>query len=462
MNRSIKNIVMDTCIPKAGNIRKLLAFLIAGFLVGLFAIGPTNADLKQLPPPLTEADFPKVDQGQVELGRLLFYDPILSGNKNISCATCHHETLASGDGLSLGVGEGGVGLGTKRTPGQGGDHIEKRVPRNAPGLFNVGASQIHTLFHDGRVMEKDTYGNRFHTPAEEFLPDGLDSVLAAQALFPVTSKTEMAGNPGENNVAFETNRHPRYVWPILSARVRAIEDYKPLFYIAFADVRAGEPVTYVHIANALAAFMDFEWRSFDSPFDAYLNGDEKALTQQQLAGMELFYGKAACAQCHEGALLTDQKFHALALPQFGPGRTRRFDPYVRDVGRMGVTDRLEDAYRFRTPSLRNVELTAPYGHNGAYADLRGIVMHHLNPMQSLEQWDRGQLLMPEIQAFARKDFIVFEDTRELERHKSHVDIKPVDLNDTEIDQVLSFLKALTGTDGRLGAPDSVPSGLPLD
>ena len=82
-------------------------------------------------------------------------------------------------------------------------------------------------------------------------------------------------------------------------------------------------------------------------------------TPRQQEGAALFHGKAGCADCHSGPLLTDQKFHALAIPPFGPGRTRRFDPYTRDVGRMGETDALEDAYRFRTPSLRNVALTAP-------------------------------------------------------------------------------------------------------
>ncbi len=95
--------------------------------------------------------------------------------------------------------------------------------------------------------------------------------------------------------------------------------------------------------------------------------------------MELFFGAAKCSSCHSGKLLTDQKFHALALPAFGPGRTRRFDPMVRDVGRMGESDDIKDAYRFRTPMLRNVALTAPYGHNGAYPTLTAMVRHHLNP-----------------------------------------------------------------------------------
>ena len=179
--------------------------------------------------------------------------------------------------------------------------------------------------------------------------------------------------------------------------------------------------------------------------------------------MELFYGKARCATCHSGKLLSDQDFHALALPHFGPGRTRRFDPYVRDVGRMGESDRLEDAYRFRTPMLRNVALTGPWGHNGAYATLEGIVRHHLDPLKALAEWRPGMVRLPVDERFARVDFIALDDARERGRLRARVDIEPVALDDREVDELIAFLNALTGS-GKvpLGHPDKVPSGLKVD
>ncbi|MFK7744613.1 MAG: cytochrome c peroxidase, partial [Roseobacter sp.] len=99
-----------------------------------------------LPAPLTADDFIAFDHKQAAIGQMLFYDPILSGNKNIACAHCHHPDFGTGDGLSLGIGEGGQGLGPKRTPGQGEDRIAKRIPRNAPGLWNLGARELHTMF----------------------------------------------------------------------------------------------------------------------------------------------------------------------------------------------------------------------------------------------------------------------------------------------------------------------------
>ena len=101
---------------------------------------------------------------------------------------------------------------------------------------------------------------------------------------------------------------------------------------------------------------------------------------------------------------------------------------MRDVGRMGETDDLEDAYRFRTPSLRNVSLTAPYGHNGSYATLQGIIRHHLDPINSLQNWDSSQVILPKAKWLEDIDFVVLADRLERERLKSQLDIEPIDLS----------------------------------
>lgn len=426
---------------------------------------PHQLQALDLPRSLGAADFLAFDQQQAALGQLLFYDPILSGNRNISCGTCHSHAFGSSDGLSLGIGEGGEGVGPERHTGDGSNRILSRIPRNSPALWNLGMRGINTLFHDGRVSVSDIYDNGFDTPAEEWLPRGLESVLAAQALFPLTSQFEMAGNPKENEIAGAAHDRIDAVWPILAKRVRIIPEYGDMFVLAFDDVAQPSDVNITHIANAIAAFIGLEWQSYDSPFDAYLSGDDTAMEPVARDGMALFYGKAGCAQCHSGPLLTDQEFHALALPHFGPGRSRRFDPYVRDVGLMGHTDRLEDAYRFRTPSLRNVALTGPYGHNGAYPTLEGIVAHHLDPAGSFERWQTTQANLPEIPWLNSVDFIAFQDVRERGRLKAKTDIEPVDLSEGEVAALVAFLKALTGTDsilGRLRRPESVPSGLEVD
>jgi cytochrome c peroxidase len=204
-------------------------------------------------------------------------------------------------------------------------------------------------------------------------------------------------------------------------------------------------INIVHIANALAAFQALEWQSFDSPFDQYLHGNKTALSAAQKRGMDLFFGKAKCSSCHSGSLLSDQKFHALGLPAFGPGRTRSFDPYARDVGRMGESDRLEDAYRFRTPMLRNVAITGPYGHNGAFPTLEAMIRHHLNPELSRQTWQQTDANLPDVPWLEPIDFVIQEDRREMARQAAKLDILPQELSHAEIDDLVAFMHALTGS-----------------
>jgi len=409
-----------------------------------------------LPEPLSDADFLAFDPQQAKLGQLLFYDNILSGNQNINCGTCHHPTLGTGDGLSLGIGEGGVGLGPDRHAGHGRSAIRKRIPRNAPGLWNLGAKELTRLFHDGRLEVSDIYGNGFNSPAEEWLPSGFNSLLAAQAIFPLVAQFEMTGNTGENEIIGAVHDRIDGAWPLLAKRVRSQPIYAQMFVSAFDHITSPEQVTIVDIANALAAFQATEWKSHDSPFDAYLAGDKTALTVPQERGMALFFGKADCVSCHSGKLLSDHQFYALALPPFGPGRTRRFDLYARDVGRMAVSNRVEDAYRFRTPMLRNVALTAPYGHNGAYPTLEGIVRHHLDPYAGFVSWRPELAALPDAPWLAASDFIVWQDTREIDRQIRVSDIKKIRLTNEEIEDLLAFLNSLTGTQSVTHPPFGVP------
>ncbi|MEO0703277.1 MAG: cytochrome c peroxidase [Pseudomonadota bacterium] len=419
----------------------------------------------ELPPPLTDADFLPVDPGQAKIGQLLFYDKILSGNRNISCGTCHHHDHAGTDGLSLGIGEGGVGVGPERTAGTGADAIRKRIPRNAPALWNLGHRDIDVMFHDGRLSKSDTFGNGFNSPAEEWLPQGLDTILAAQALFPLTAQFEMAGNPRENEITGAVHDRIDLAWPILAKRVRTIPEYGRMFVETFDHIEEPADVTIVEIANAIGAFIASEWRNHDSPFDTYLAGDTEALSPKAEAGMRLFYGEAGCSNCHAGSLLSDHDFRALALPAFGPGRTRAFDPYARDVGRMGESNRLEDAYRFRTPMLRNVALTAPYGHNGAYPTLEAMVRHHLDPAAARAAWEPAMAGLPEVPWLEAVDFVIRQDAREMARQAAVVDLDLPKLGAHQVAELVAFLEALTGetADARpLGRPESVPSGLAVD
>lgn len=403
---------------------------------------------------------PTPDPAKVALGRMLFFDKELSGNRDVSCATCHQPTLGTGDELPLAVGTGGSGMAPDRIRGA----MRMMVPRNATELFNRGAPEWRTMFWDGRLRTADD-GSFIH-PVEfdQPLPDGLDNILAAQAMFPVTSRAEMRGNPQDFDVHGSTNEvggtgeyDLRAVWEALAARLLAIPEYVELFQAAYPDVPVDE-LTYVHAANALAAFQIDAFTLLNSPWDRYLAGDDGALSEEAKQGALLFYGEAGCARCHSGALLTDQQFHNIAVPQFGPGKGRK-NAYI-DLGHARESQTAEDRFAFRTPPLRNVTLTGPWMHNGAYSSLEDTVRHHLDPVAWCEQYDYGQL-----PADIRSDLVPKPDAAA----EMMATIDPLlkdapALDDAEIAQIMAFLAALTdpaAADLSQVVPAAAPSGLPV-
>jgi len=405
-------------------------------------------------------------EAKVELGRLLFFDPVLSGNQNISCATCHHSLAATGDGLSLSVGEGGGGLGVTRDNGFGPDAVHERVPRNAPPVFNLGAREFSILFADGRVAVDDTQPSGFSSPAGTDLPFGLDNVLAAQAMFPVTSAAEMAGQPGENIQAdlAEASDLPA-LWLFLSDKLRGIPEYVDLFIAAYPDEVFGPAdITFVQAANAIAAFEAKSWRFTNSPFDRFLNGERNAMSRNAKRGKQLFYGRRlACGTCHSNRFQTDQEFHAIGMPQIGPGKGDGFDGR-EDFGRARVTANPEDRYKFRTPTLRNVRLTGPWGHSGAYDTLEAVVLHHFNPVDALENYDQSQAVLPSRADLDALDFIVMDDPTRVAEIAAASEIERLRIRPKDMRYLMDFLDSLTdpaALDMRKDVPRRLPSGLPL-
>ena len=170
------------------------------------------------------ADPGPFDPDRVELGRMLFFDKELSGNRDIACATCHHPRAVLGDGLALAVGVGGTG----KIPNRRRGHGQPFVPRNSPELFVRGLANWDTMFWDARVEE--TPSGDLSTPAGSKLQSGLDGVVAAQAMFPVTSRDEMRGHLGDGN---ELSAVPdgdfATIWSRLIDRLLAIPGYRQMF-----------------------------------------------------------------------------------------------------------------------------------------------------------------------------------------------------------------------------------------
>ncbi len=423
-----------------------------------------------VPDPLEDADYYENNEhpeDKVILGNLLFYDKILSGNMNISCATCHHAMADTGDGLSLSAGEGGMGLGITRALGVGDDAVHERIPRNAPALFAVGATEFDTIFHDGRIQRDDTMPSGIASPAGTDLPEGLDNVLAAQALFPLTSGAEMAGQASENPIGTAAANGdlagPNGVWQLITERLRANAAYVDLFQAAYDDVSVAGDITIVHAANAIAAFEASSWPSNNSPFDRFLRGDNSALSNLERQGMRLFYGRARCSTCHSGPLLSDFDFHAIAMPQIGPGKGVGVNGH-EDFGRELVTGDPDHRYEFRTPPLRNVALTAPYGHSGAYDTLEAIVTHYTDPEGSLRNYDRDNFVAPSREDLDAIDFAVMDNPELVDEIADANFLRRGILQEEDVPAVVAFLKSLTDPDNldlRHNVPSEVPSGLPV-
>lgn len=299
--------------------------------------GPTGfeAVLGKLPVP---AGNPQTAE-KVELGRLLFFDPRLSGNNAIACVTCHMASKGLSDGLPRSIGAMG------------------ELSRNAMTIWNV--AYMDFVHSDGS-----------RASLEEQASKAIPGMSMAQPI------------------------------PALIDELNAVPEYREGFKKVF-----GDGITLTNIARAVASY-ERSLLTYRSPFDRFRTGDEKALSAEAKEGMDLFFDKrTGCASCHAEPLFTDNEWHVLGVPQVGP---KAVDP-----GRFDVTQDEQDRGAFKTPTLRNVALSAPYMHDGVFGTLEEVVAFYVGG--GGEAPNRSPL------------------------------IKPLDLNPKEQAALVAFLKSLTDT-----------------
>ncbi|AHG89363.1 Di-heme cytochrome c peroxidase [Gemmatirosa kalamazoonensis] len=382
----------------------------------------------------------------VALGRALLFDPILSGNRDIACATCHLPGFSTGDGRSLSIGQGGSGFGPSRLHPAG-----TLIPRNAPPMFALGA--MKHLFWDGRVQLGPD--GRVQTPAGAQVTAEMQRTfefgpISALGMFPVTSRAEMRAGR-ENEVGMVADTDLRGIWAALMRRLGAIPQYRAMFEAAYPGTRFDQ-MTFAHASNAIGGFIVDKLTFTNTPWDRFLAGDDRALTTAQLDGAQTFLS-LKCSVCHDGATFSDDQFHNVAVAQIGPGEGNG-DGGRDDFGRMNVTGLAADRYRFRTTPLRNVELTAPYGHDGAVTSLRAFVAHYSQSDLKLQSFDgasldaglRGSLLATASRILATRDTL----------------LNGVVFGDDVVNKLMAYMSALTDDAARnLSSltPERVPSGL---
>jgi cytochrome c peroxidase len=267
---------------------------------------------------------PRPIAAQVRLGESLFFDKILSGNRDIACATCHHPSLATGDALALPIGTGGSGLGPDRVIGAG----RPFIPRNAPEVFNRAFPGWTSMFWDSRIQQHPD--GSFTSPAGADLPAGLHNVLAVQALFPVTSADEMRGAPGDRDVFGQPNElalipaddRPA-IWDALMQRLLAIPEYEALFRAAYPTIPAHE-LGFEHAATAIAAFEGQAYTLRNSPWDRFCGAMIARSPRQPSAAAWCSLGKpdappATAGRCSPTSSTTTWPYPSLA-PAKAPKR----------------------------------------------------------------------------------------------------------------------------------------------
>jgi len=282
--------------------------------------------------------FPKNNAYTAEkaaLGKMLYFDTRLSAANLLSCASCHNPGYGWGDGQPRGVGHG-----------------MKQLGRRSPTIVNAAFGQI-------------------------FMWDGRAGSLEEQALGPIRADVEM-------NLPIDQ----------LIEKLKAIREYEPLFNAAFPK----QGIAPETIAKAIATY-ERTVVSGRAPFDAWIEGDDKAIPDSAKRGFVLFNGKAGCMNCHSGWNFTDDSFHDIGLPDGDIGRGKH----------MPSVEKMQHA--FKTPGLREITLRGPYMHDGSVSTLEAVMDHY------------------------NKGFVQRASLSEL--------VKPLGLSKEECADLVAFMKTLT-------------------
>lgn len=342
---------------------------------------------------------------KIRLGAFLFHEIELSGPKNVACFNCHHPRFGTSDGMAFSIGEGGTGIGGFRKQGTGG-----LTKRHSPHLINIGYTDIEFMFWDGRVHRDEQTGVlttpepalNGKNPAAKDIVDVMTSSLAVQLIFPLVNELEMKGDSG-NDIADTANNLE--AWEAIMKRLMAKTQYADQFKKAFPNTTK---FNIGHVGEALATFVGRNFNLVDTPYDRYLKGDVNAMSDEQKRGMLVFGGKGKCVECHNGRHLSNFEFYSVGVPQFAA--VADSNPF--DEGRYEVTKDPNDLYRFRTPPLRNISLTAPFMHNGAFKTLEEVVDHFMNVTDSMANFDlSGVDMAPYNETFVLDTDVVRNDKR---------------------------------------------------
>lgn len=283
---------------------------------------------------------------KVALGKLLFFDPILSGNRDVACATCHHPSNGFAESLEISIGVNGKGFGSKR-------HF--LTPNDIPFTKRNSQTVLNTAFNGINIY------NKYAPEDAPMFWDLRANSLEKQALEPLKALEEMRGNEYEEDEILEE----------VIARLKNNSAYQQLFSAAFDQKKA---ITEVNLAKAIAAY-ERTLLTNNSRFDQYMRGDKTAISISEREGFEEFK-RVGCGNCHNGPMFSDFQKHVLGVP---------------DNPKLNLVDTgIDSTNAFRTPSLRNLRFTFPYMHNGSFTSLKRV-------LEFYEDISFGKMRNPRIQ-----------------------------------------------------------------
>lgn len=349
----------------------------------------------------------------VLVGKTLFESKLLSLDKGTACASCHLDQFGSTDGLPNALGTEANGVGVERLL-QGGDII----PRNTLPFWGVGGKDFNIFFWDGKV---DNIDGKIQSQFIGQEPSK-DPLVVAVHIPPVEIGEMVADTLDNEAKQTEEVESATAIYDVLAERIRTDPELGPA--LSEARQQPIDQLTFLDAAEAIAAFIRVNFQVKSTKLHQFVFGDG-VLSNQELSGGLLFYGRARCSACHNGPYFSDFEFHAIPFPQLGFGK----NGFGVDYGRFNVTLDYNDRYMFRTPPLYNVSETSPYSHSGSINKLSDAIRVHVDPLLF----------------YVPKRMAVRERSDFYERLTLWADtpLKGIILADEEIEDINAFLATLT-------------------
>jgi len=414
--------------------------------------------------PSTGRDIPSIDDPQSQLGMRLFYSKALSLEYDSACVSCHHPLLGGGDDLSLPIGTEAVdpdflGPGRQQKATGHGYDGGPTVPRNAPSTFNAALFDV-SQFWDNRLeslsgTEGANGGNDIIMPGAtdyDRIASPVHNLPSTQALFPIISDAEMRG------YGYDDLDDKDKVRDYLASRLSGANDdltqeqqaaWLEAFRKGYNQPDGNESlITTDNIAESIGEF-ERSQLFIDNPWKAYVEGDKNAISDKAKRGAILFYTSyendgANCVQCHSGDFFSNEALYVMAVPQIGLGKN--YDGSTEDYGRANITQNDEDKYKIRVMSLLNISATGPWGHDGAFTNLKNIVKHMTKPETAKDYKPEDHLTQEGIEVQCDDVTTNTEhalDQLKINRQKGLSPHQSVDMTDEQINQIVAFLETLT-------------------